>query len=75
MQAIQTRTLPATNRRGTVVSVTTPQKSILVPWDHSQDEEANHRAAAMRLVNQMHWDEYSVQTGFYRLGIYFHVLA
>lgn len=55
MQAIQTRFVPASNRKGSRVSARADAGRIIVEWDHALDVEGNHRAAADALAARLGW--------------------
>ena len=63
MKAITTRTLSATNTRGTRIRATDGDgNSRIVAWDHSQNAASNHHAAFLTLCYAMNWH------GFYDSG-------
>ena len=53
MQAIQTKYLPATNRRGDRIIAKCHSGKITVPWNWALDTEENHRAAAYALARSL----------------------
>ena len=56
MVAILTKFIGPTNYRGSRVKAYTPDgHRIIVPWDHSQNVEENHDAAALALCRKMEW--------------------
>ena len=56
MIAILTKFIGPTNYRGArVKAFTTSGHRIIVPWDHSQNVEENHDAAALALCRKMEW--------------------
>jgi hypothetical protein len=54
-QAIETRFSAPTNHRGSRITVRCLARSMTVNWDHALGVEANHRAAAMTLVERLGW--------------------
>lgn len=52
MQAIITKYLPPTNRRGSRVKATCERGSITVPWDSNLDAHENHEAACRAMCEQ-----------------------
>ena len=59
MQAIVTKYLSPTNRRGARIKAAAQAGSITAPWDYDLDTCANHRAAALALAGKFKWLEYS----------------
>lgn len=55
MQAITTKFLPCTNNRESRVKAECEAGSIVVGWDHALNVDANHEAAAKRLVEKLGW--------------------
>lgn len=56
-QAITTKFLGPTNTRGSRIKATADAGSITVIYDHRLSVDANHRAAAMALVERCGWTE------------------
>lgn len=54
-QAITTRFVAPTNRRGARVKASADAGSIFVPWDYSLGASGNHIAAARALAHQLAW--------------------
>lgn len=54
-QAIVTRYLGPTDRRGARVKATAAAGSVTVSWDHALDQAANHAAAAQALAAKFGW--------------------
>lgn len=54
-QAIVTKYLGATNRRGARVKATCSGGSVTLDWDDALPRDGNHRAAAMALARRMGW--------------------
>ena len=64
MIAILTKFIGPTNYRGArVKAFTTSGNRIIVPWDHSQNVEENHDAAALALCRKMQWGGKLVRGG------------
>ena len=64
MIAILTKFIGPTNYRGArVKAFTTSGHRIIVPWDHSQNVEENHDAAALALCRKMGWGGKLVRGG------------
>ena len=63
LQAIETKYLGPTDRRGARVKATCEARSVTRNWDHSLNVEQNHRAAAEHLQNLMDWSGRLVQGG------------
>jgi hypothetical protein len=55
MQAIQTRFIPPTDRKGSRVSARADAGRIIVNWKYALDVEGNHRAAAEALAARLGW--------------------
>jgi len=78
MQAIITKYLPATDTKGSRYKATTEAGSVIVPYDHSRDAEANHIAAAKALCKKMGWlptaeNRYTeTVAGYLKAGQYVH---
>lgn len=51
MQAIITKYLPATNRKGSRIKASCDRGSITLPWDDELNEEDNHVQAASDLCD------------------------
>lgn len=54
-QAITTKYLGPTNFKGSRIKATAAAGSITVNWKHEHGSEANHRLAAMALVDKFGW--------------------
>jgi hypothetical protein len=63
LQAIETRYFGPGNTRGARVKAICQARSITVHWDHALNPEANHRAAAEKLMAVMGWSGRLVQGG------------
>lgn len=75
MQAIQTKTISATNTKGTRIKVSCEAKSFYCSWDHALDVKENHKVAAVALVKLMKWDsQYKGITGGCFNGDYYWTL-
>tara|TARA_R110000868_G_scaffold52456_1_gene165687 strand:- start:121 stop:378 length:258 start_codon:yes stop_codon:yes gene_type:complete len=55
MQAIVTKYLGPTYRRGSRVKATAQVGSLTLSWDYALNSDANHRAAALALANKYKW--------------------
>lgn len=55
-QAITTKYLGPTNHRGGRIKATCYGGSVTIPCDHALDGDANHAAAAAKLVTKMGWN-------------------
>jgi hypothetical protein len=55
MQAIVTKTIPATTHKGTRIKATAQAGSIYLGWDHALDRIGNYRLAACRLAEKWGW--------------------
>jgi hypothetical protein len=55
MQAIRTRYHGPTNSRGSRIIAKCEGGSITMPYDHAQNLEGNHAAAARLLLERMGW--------------------
>lgn len=56
MQAIVTKYLGPTNKRGARVKATSASgQSLTIPWRSELDEELNHRIAAENLRDKLQW--------------------
>ena len=55
MQAIRTKFLPPTDRRGSRVKAECQAGSIILNWDHAHNPDANHGLACMALVAKLGW--------------------
>lgn len=55
-QAITTKYLGPTDHQGARISVRCQATRITVAWDDGLDVEANHRAAALKLITRLGWD-------------------
>lgn len=55
MQAITTKYLGPTNRRGSRIKATCQARSITVPCDDRLNSELNHRQAARALADKLGW--------------------
>ncbi len=79
MQAVRTKYFGPGNVRGARVKATCAARSIAVPWNHALNSEANHRAAAERLITVLGWnrEEYygRLFSGQLADGSYVHVLS
>jgi hypothetical protein len=53
MQAIQTKYLPATDRKSSRIKATCAAGSITIPYPHELSGQAVHRAAAEALVDKV----------------------
>ena len=56
IQAIVTKILPPTGSAGTRVKASCAAGSIIVPYDHSRDDEGNHNEACRLLLGTLKWD-------------------
>lgn len=65
MQAIITKRIPATNRRGPRVKATCQSGSIIIDWyDTEQGDHMCHRDAALELIRKLDWqDQVSIGEG------------
>lgn len=78
MQAIITKFMPATDFKGARYKATAEAGSVIVPYDHSVNTEANHIAAAKALCKKMGWvpaaDNRYTETvaGYLKAGQYVH---
>lgn len=54
-QAIQTRWIPPTNKKGARVSAQADGGRVVVSWDHSLNVDGNHIHAATTLANKLGW--------------------
>lgn len=54
-QAIRTRYLGPTDSKGSRVVASCAAGRRIVPWDHAQDPEGNHRLAARLLASRLDW--------------------
>lgn len=78
MQAIITKYRGATNTRGSHIVATAAAGRVTMPYDHALDLEANHAAAANKLMAKLEWTQTGIQiagTGCLPCGNYCHVLA
>lgn len=71
MQAIQTKTISATNTKGTRIKVSCEAKTFYCSWDYSLDMEENHKVAAESMVKLMKWDNAKGITGGLFNGDYY----
>lgn len=55
-QAIITKYLPYTGKRGPRVQAKAVAKTIYVAWNHNLNVEQNHNAAAKELATRLKWD-------------------
>lgn len=55
VQAIVTKFLPVTNRRGSRVKATAAAGSVTLNWEHGLNIERNHAAAAKALAEKFGW--------------------
>jgi hypothetical protein len=55
-QAIQTKWLGPTNRRGSRVKAWSDAGSKITNWDYSLGIEGNHAAAALALARKLGWE-------------------
>jgi hypothetical protein len=55
MQAIRTRYHGPTNTRGSRISATCEAGRLSVPYDHSKNLDANHRAACEAMRARLEW--------------------
>lgn len=55
LSAITTKTLPATNTRGTRVKAAAGGVSLIKSWEHALSAEQNHHAAARELWASLGW--------------------
>ncbi len=55
MQAISTKYIPATDRRGSRIKATAYRKSIMVPYDDTQGVESAHHKAFQALAEKLGW--------------------
>ena len=63
MQAITTRYIGATDRRGSRVVAKCEAKRIYVEWDDGLNSEENHLVAAKKLAAQLDWQGKWVSVG------------
>ena len=54
-QAIETKFLGPTDRRGSRVKASADAGSITLDWDHRLNSDANHRAAALAFARKFGW--------------------
>lgn len=57
-QAIVTKYISPTNYRGARIKATAAAGSVTMEYRHEHNPEANHRLAAMRLVDKFKWREH-----------------
>jgi hypothetical protein len=62
-QAIETKYLPANDRRGTRIKATAWGGTVTVGYDYALDAVDNHRAAADALIAKMGWQGTYAQGG------------
>ncbi len=62
-QAIETRYLGATNTKGGRIKATAAAGSVIVPYDHALNADANHKAAADALIAKFGWTGTFAQGG------------
>ncbi len=55
MQAISTKYIPATDRRGSRIKATAYRKSITIPYDDTQGENQAHHNAFQALAEKLGW--------------------
>ena len=55
MQAIQTKYLPCTDRKGSRIKATCAAGSITIPYPHDFSGQATHRQAAEALAHKFGW--------------------
>lgn len=55
IQAIQTRFLGPTDRRGARIKARAAAGSVILDWDHALDTFENHAAAALALASKYGW--------------------
>lgn len=53
--SLETKYLPATNRRGSRVKASTYAKSATIAWDDLLDVNENHERAALALCEKLEW--------------------
>ena len=56
MQAITTKYLGPTNRRGSRIKAKCKAGSITIPFDYSLNTEGRHQKAAEALIEKLKWD-------------------
>jgi len=56
LQAIVTKWLPLTSRCQSRIRATAAAGSIIVPWEHGLNADANHAAAARKLAEKFGWE-------------------
>lgn len=56
LQAIVTKFIGPTDRRGSRVKATASAGCITLSWDHAWNSEQNHARAALALAAKMNWD-------------------
>lgn len=72
MQAIVTKYIGPTNRRGSRIKATAAAGSVTVSYDPALDYEPNHRAAADALARKFGWNRENI-TGQLPNGDYCHL--
>jgi hypothetical protein len=68
-QAIRTRYHGPTNTRGSRISAKCQGGTLSVPYDHALDDEGNHKAACMALVDKFGWARLA-RDGRYEAGVF-----
>lgn len=63
MQSIETKYLGATDYKPSRIIARAQAGRVIVLWDHSLDQEANHDAAAKVLCKKFGWTGYVVSGG------------
>jgi hypothetical protein len=56
-QAIWTKFLSPTDTRGVRIKACCEAGSVIVPWDHALNIDANHATAAQALAYKLGWDD------------------
>lgn len=64
LQAIRTKYLGPTNRRGSRIQARAAAGTVTLSWDHALTSGGNHRAAALALCDRFGWDSCLVSGGF-----------
>lgn len=60
MQAIQVKYLPPTNHRPARVKAWFQAGSVIVAWNHSQNQSDNFYEAAHKLLRKLGWNWYAI---------------
>ena len=58
-QAIVTKYLGPTDRRGARIKARCEAGTVTINWDYSLDTQENHERAAMELVYKLGWDQFN----------------